>query len=129
VNRFSRHGPLDQSGGEPAEIKALNVAVKNDPQASTRPPRVLDDAYFWATHQGAEIDLLLRNGERIFGVECKHVDAPAMTPSLRIALQDLKLERIAVVYPGPQRCTIARQVEAVPLAAICEGMRGLFPGA
>ena len=88
-----------------------------------------DDAYFWATHQGAEIDLLLRNGERIFGVECKRVDAPAMTPSLRIALQDLKLERIAVVYPGPQRYTIARNVEAVPLAAIREGMRGLFPGA
>lgn len=86
-----------------------------------------DEAYFWATHQGAEIDLLLRRGERMFGVECKRVDAPAMTPSLRIALEDLKLDRIAVVYPGPQRYPIGERVEAVPLPAISEGMKGLFP--
>ncbi len=88
-----------------------------------------DEAYFWATHQGAEIDLLLRSGDRMFGVECKRVDAPAMTPSMRIALEDLELERIAVVYPGPQRYAIAERVEAVPLPAIREGMRGLFPTA
>lgn len=86
-----------------------------------------DEAYFWATHQGAEIDLLLRRGDRMFGVECKRVDAPAMTPSMRIALEDLKLERIAVVYPGAQRYRIAERVQAVPLPAICQGMKGLFP--
>lgn len=86
-----------------------------------------DEAYFWATHQGAEIDLLLRHGDRMFGVECKRVDAPAMTPSMKIVLQDLKLERIAVVYPGAQRYRIAERVQAVPLPAICRGMKGLFP--
>lgn len=86
-----------------------------------------DEAYFWATHQGAEIDLVLVKQGRTLGVECKRVDAPRLTPSLRIALQDLQLERIAVVYPGPDRYALADRVEAVPLAALAKGMAGLFP--
>ena len=74
-----------------------------------------DESAFWATHQGAEIDLVLRRGERLFGVECKHADAPRMTPSMRIALEDVGLERIAVVYPGDRRYPIADRIEAVPL--------------
>ncbi|VAW56414.1 Uncharacterized protein Rv2008c/MT2064, partial [hydrothermal vent metagenome] len=42
-----------------------------------------DDAWFWATHQGAEIDLLLRKHGQMVGVECKRTDAPRMTPSIR----------------------------------------------
>lgn len=80
-----------------------------------------DEALFWATHQGAEIDLLLRRGEKLFGVECKRADAPRMTRSLRIALEDLRLERIIVVYPGTKRYSIAERVEVVPLAAIADG--------
>lgn len=79
-----------------------------------------DEAWFWATHQGAEIDLLLRRGGRLLGVECKRADAPKLTPSIRIALQDLGLERVAVVYPGAQRYPLTEQVEAVPLAALAE---------
>jgi uncharacterized protein len=74
-----------------------------------------DDAFFWATYQGAEIDLVLRRGERLLGVECKRADAPRMTPSIRIALDDLGLRRVAVVYPGEQRYAIADRVEAVPV--------------
>lgn len=74
-----------------------------------------DEAYFWATHQGAEIDLVLRKHGRMFGVECKRTDVPRMTPSIRIALDDLQLESITVVYPGTQRFSIAPSVEAVPL--------------
>jgi predicted AAA+ superfamily ATPase len=86
-----------------------------------------DAAYFWATHQGAEIDLILLKQGRMYGVECKRVDAPALTPSMRIALADLQLERIAVVYPGEQRYALADRVEAVPLTAVADGMTGLFP--
>jgi len=74
-----------------------------------------DEAYFWATHQGAEIDLVLRRGDRLLGVECKRADAPRLTPSIRIALEDLGLERVAVVYPGEKRYPIADRVEAVPI--------------
>ena len=76
------------------------------------------DASFWATHQGAEIDLLLQRRGKLFGVECKRVDAPRMTPSMRIALDDLGLERIAVIYPGTRRYPLADRVEAVPLATL-----------
>ncbi len=75
-----------------------------------------DEAYFWATHQGAEIDLILRRGDALFGVECKRADAPRMTPSLRIAAADLGLKRIAVLYPGSRRYSLSDTVDVVPLA-------------
>jgi len=84
-----------------------------------------DEAYFWATHQGAEIDLILRRGERLFGVECKRTDAPGLTPSIRISLEDLGMEHIAVIYPGSKRFPLADNVEAVPLDELGQG-RQLF---
>ncbi len=82
-----------------------------------------DEAYFWATHQGAEIDLILRRGDQLLGVECKRADAPRLTPSIRIALADLGLARVAVVYPGPKRFALSEQVEAVPISQV----GALFP--
>lgn len=79
-----------------------------------------DEAFFWATHQGAEVDLVLRRGDRLLGIECKRADAPRMTPSMRIALKDLGLERMAVIYPGSKRYPLSDQVEAVPLAALAD---------
>ena len=77
-----------------------------------------DDAYYWATHNGAEIDLVLfKNGRRI-GIECKRADAPAFTPSMRIALEDLRLDELLVVYPGRQRYALAKNAEVVPLAEL-----------
>jgi len=80
-----------------------------------------DEVFFWATHQGAEIDLILRQGNALYGVECKRADAPRLTPSIRIALDDLKLKHVFVIYPGMQRFPLARQVEAVPLHALSKG--------
>jgi predicted AAA+ superfamily ATPase len=77
-----------------------------------------DQAWFWATHQGAEIDLVLRRGQSMVGIECKRADAPRMTPSIRSALEDLGLEKVVVLYPGTQRYPIAEKVEAVPLAQL-----------
>lgn len=82
-----------------------------------------DDAYFWATHQGAEIDLVLRRGNRLLGVECKRADAPRLTPSIRIALEDLGLERIAVIYPGNKRFPLSDNVEAIPLDELGQGQQ------
>jgi predicted AAA+ superfamily ATPase len=79
-----------------------------------------DEACFWATHQGAEVDLLLRRGDRLLGVECKRADAPTLTPSIRIAVEDLGLERLAVIYPGTKRYALSEQVEVVPLATLAE---------
>lgn len=85
-----------------------------------------DDAYFWATHQGAEIDLLLRRGDRLLGVEFKRADAPRLTRAIRIALEDLDLERVAVIYPGPRRYRLSGDVEVVPLKDLAKP-DSLFP--
>ena len=76
-----------------------------------------DQAHFWATHQGAELDLLMFKDQRRIGVEFKRSDAPRLTPSMRIALQELRLNALYVVYPGDTRYRLAPQVEVVPLAA------------
>ncbi len=87
-----------------------------------------DDMYFWATHQGAELDLLLfKNGRRL-GVETKRMDAPKITSSMRIALEDLKLEQLVVLYPGPKEYALAERVRVVPLAKVAQSSADeLFP--
>ena len=80
-----------------------------------------DDVFFWATHQGAEIDLILSRDGALLGVECKRTDTPRMTRSIRIALEDLGLERIVVLYPGTKRFALAKQVDAVPFQALASG--------
>lgn len=77
-----------------------------------------DQAYFWATHQGAELDLLMFRGSQRVGVEFKRSDAPKLTLSMRIAMQDLRLDALYVVYPGEHRYALAPHVEAVPLKAL-----------
>lgn len=74
-----------------------------------------DEVYYWATHQGAEIDLVLFKHGRRVGVECKRMDAPIVTPSMRIALNDLRLDRLVVVYPGNRRYALADRVDVIPL--------------
>jgi predicted AAA+ superfamily ATPase len=75
-----------------------------------------DEAYYWATHNGAEIDLVLFKRGRRIGVECKRADAPTLSPSMRIALADLKLDELYVVYPGERRYELGKKVQVVPLA-------------
>lgn len=79
-----------------------------------------DAAYFWATHAGAELELLLLRGEQRVGVGFKRADAPRMTASMHTALADLRLDALYVVYPGPHRYALAERVQAVPLAALLE---------
>lgn len=77
-----------------------------------------DESYFWATHNGAELDLLLvKNGLRI-GVECKRSDAPRLTPSMRTSLTDLELDSLVVIYPGTRRYSLAEGVEVLPLVEL-----------
>ncbi|MBA4369432.1 MAG: hypothetical protein C0403_17540, partial [Desulfobacterium sp.] len=55
-----------------------------------------DEAFFWATHQGAELDLILRRKGGLFGVECKRTDTPRLTPSIRNAIEDLGLKHVLI---------------------------------
>jgi len=73
------------------------------------------DAYFWATQRGAELDLvLLRHGRR-WGFEFKCADAPGSTKAMHIALADLGLEHLYVVYPGSERFPLGDRITALSL--------------
>jgi hypothetical protein len=76
------------------------------------------DAYFWATHSGAELDLLVVRGGRKYGFEFKYADAPGTTKSMRVALADLALERLFVVYPGGRRFDFDDKITALPLGQL-----------
>lgn len=71
------------------------------------------DAYFWATHGGAELDLMVNWQGRRYGFEFKYGDAPSMTKSMHTALHDLKLERLFVIHPGKDSYVMNDQTEAV----------------
>ena len=78
------------------------------------------EAYFWATHTGAELDLLLMLQGRRIGVEVKREDAPRLTPSMRIALDDLRLDQLTVVYPGNTVYELNDRVRVAPLASLAD---------
>jgi hypothetical protein len=76
------------------------------------------NAYFWATHSRAELDLMVMAKGKRWGFEVKYQDAPTITKSMRIAMQDLKLERLWVVYPGPTGYPMDEKIECVSLSQL-----------
>jgi uncharacterized protein len=82
-------------------------------------------AYYWRTQAGAELDLLLFVGNRRIGIEIKRADAPGMTASMGSAMADLQLDRLFVVYPGPTRYALDRNVEAISLSGCIAELRAL----
>jgi hypothetical protein len=86
-------------------------------------------AYFWGTHSGAELDLLLMVRGKRYGVELKSQDAPRLTPSMRTALDDLGLEHLTVLYPGETRYDLERRVTVAPLGELAtRGAAAVIPG-
>jgi predicted AAA+ superfamily ATPase len=80
----------------------------------------LRDFYFYNVHSGTELDMFfLHKGKRI-GVEIKREDAPRMTRSMHVALADLRLDKLRVVYPGSRRYSLSPKVECVPFADIAK---------
>lgn len=76
--------------------------------------------YFWATHTEAEIDLVVKQGSRLRGVEIKRTVAPKLTPSMKIALKDLQLSRIDVIHAGEESFPLAKKVQAVAAGRMLE---------
>ncbi len=73
------------------------------------------DCFFWALHSGAELDLLVVRGGRRLGFEVKLTDSPAVTPSMRSAIENLALERLDVVHAGEHTFALAPRVRALAL--------------
>jgi predicted AAA+ superfamily ATPase len=76
------------------------------------------EAFYWATHAGAELDLLLLRGGRRWGFEFKFADAPRATKSMHVALADLQLEHLFVLYPGDKNYVLSDAMEVVALSQV-----------
>jgi predicted AAA+ superfamily ATPase len=76
------------------------------------------NCFFWATQSGAELDLLVMAGGEPCGIEIKYADAPGMTKSMHIALDDLRLRRLLVVYPGSESYALNPKTLVVPLGRL-----------
>jgi len=81
------------------------------------------DAYFWGTHAGAELDLLLTHRGQRLGFEFKFSDRPGTTKSMRIALQDLVLDHLYVVHPGEHTFALDTAITAIALPALIDLLR------
>jgi len=84
-----------------------------------------EESFFWATHGGAELDLLVVRGGQRLGFECKRTDAPRLSPSIRSALADLKLDRVDVVHAGDHTFPLAERVRALSLSRLYEDLEPL----
>lgn len=84
-----------------------------------------EECFFWATHAGAELDLLVGHGNRRWGFEFKRTVAPRVTQSMRSALSDLRLDRLEVIHAGDQTFPLADKVRAVALRRILEDLESL----
>ena len=84
----------------------------------------LDDrqCYFWATHGGAEIDLVVQHGTQLRGIEVKRTSSPSLTPSMKTALSDFGLSRIDVIHAGGETYPLARDVRAVAAVRLLDDL-------
>jgi predicted AAA+ superfamily ATPase len=85
-----------------------------------------DDCFFWATHAGAELDLLIIRGHKRFGFEIKRTNVPKMTSSIRSALETLGLESLDVIHAGNETFPLAEKVRAVAFRRLFEDIKPIF---
>lgn len=83
------------------------------------------DAYFYRTHAGAELDLLIMRSGKSYGFEFKFADAPGPSKSMHVALKDLRLEHLWVVYPGERALPLADRISTLPLDQVDATVRAL----
>ncbi|MBL8752019.1 MAG: ATP-binding protein [Planctomycetes bacterium] len=83
------------------------------------------DACFWGSPSGAEVDLVVPRGGKVYGFECKFQDVPTTTRSMHVAKEELGLERLYVVYPGRRSFELAEGIRALPLVEVSTALRDL----
>ena len=84
-----------------------------------------DECHFWATHGGAELDLLVVRGRKRLGFEFKRTTSPAQSPSMLSALADLRLDRLDVIHAGRHTFRLSPRIRAVAFERILEDLRPL----
>ena len=81
------------------------------------------ESFFWRTHTGAELDLLVVRGRKRCGFEVKRTSAPTITPSMRSALTDLKHQRLFVVHAGEHSFDMAKKIRAIALPHLLDELK------
>lgn len=84
-----------------------------------------DECFFWATHGGAELDLLVVRGRTRLGFEIKLTEAPSVTASMRSALSDLALRRLDVVHAGEHTFPLGPRIRALALRRLLDDLPAL----
>jgi predicted AAA+ superfamily ATPase len=84
-----------------------------------------EECFFWATHAGAELDLLVVSGRRRLGFEIKRTDTPKVTVSMRSALETLRLDHLEVVHAGQRSYPLTKRVRAVSAARLSTDLTAL----
>lgn len=79
-----------------------------------------EDCYFWATHGGAELDLLVVKGQKRIGFEIKYASSVKITKSLHIAMEELNLDQMTIVVPGKDSYYLSEEVRVVGLEKLIE---------
>ncbi len=72
-----------------------------------------EEVYFWASHGGAEVDLLIMQGATPIGYEIKYTDRPQITRSMHTAIETLGLAELRVVYPGNKTFPLSKTIRAL----------------
>jgi len=98
---------------------AMEEIIKNSGLDSTR-------FFFWRTSNGAEIDLFYRNRNNLIGIEFKYADAPRITPSMKTAIEDLKLDRLFIIYPGNKDYPLSDKIHVYELASYLKNYKDLI---
>jgi len=84
-----------------------------------------EECFYWATHAGAELDLLVVRGRKRMGFEIKRTSAPRTTASMQHALNDLKLSHLDVIHAGDRTFPLSEKIRAVPLRCILQEIEPL----
>ena len=82
-----------------------------------------EECFFWATHAGADLDLMIVRGNRRFGYEFKRTDAPRVTPSMRSAQETLRLNRLEVIHAGKHTFALGNRIRAVAAQDLLKELR------
>jgi predicted AAA+ superfamily ATPase len=77
------------------------------------------ECFFWGTHSGAELDLLIIHGGKRLGFEFKYSDAPRLTSSMKTAMELLNLDQLTVIYPGPDHYRLSENINVCSLEYVC----------
>lgn len=84
-----------------------------------------EECFFWATHAGAELDLLVVRGQRRLGFEIKRTTAPSVTRSMHAARESLRLDRLDLIHAGEHTFPLAPNIRAVAAARLLEDIEAL----